>query len=178
MVEPLRLSTLARRRGTHVVPVVLATTLQLAGCSSFGPATLKPGDGVDIARQKLGLPSAEHRRPDGTLRLEYATGPFGKRTYMLDFDAQGRLTGWENVLDEAHFSRIAAGISQGELRQKLGMPSKVWQVRYHDQTVWSYRFDGPFCQLFHVGITPQGIVEDTSYGPDPLCEIRDRFGRL
>jgi hypothetical protein len=164
--------------GAAAALAVFAATLQFSGCASFGPATLKPGDGVDIARQKLGAPSAEHRRADGTLRLEYATGPFGKRTYMLDFDAQGRLAGWENVLDEAHFGRIAAGLSQHALREALGTPSKVWQVRYHDQTVWSYRFDGPFCQLFHVGITPQGVVEDTSYGPDPLCEVRERFGRF
>jgi hypothetical protein len=158
--------------------VALAAGLALCGCANFGPATLQPGDDLDAARRKLGTPTAEHRRADGTLRLEYATGPFGKRTYMIDFDTQGRLTRWENVLDEAHFNRIAAGLSQGELRAALGMPSKVWQVRYHDQTVWSYRYDGPFCQLFHVGITPQGIVEDTSYGPDPLCEVRERFGRF
>jgi hypothetical protein len=43
-------------------------------------------------------------------------------------------------------------------------------VRYRDQTVWSYRFENIFCQAFHVGISPAGVVEDTSFGPDPRCE--------
>jgi ribulose-5-phosphate 4-epimerase/fuculose-1-phosphate aldolase len=76
--------------------------------------------------------------------------------------------------DEAHFNRIQPGITRDELRRQLGEPSRVWQVRYHDQTVWSYRFDGRFCLVFHVGITPQGVVEDTSYGPDAGCEGRNR----
>jgi hypothetical protein len=48
--------------GAAAALAVFAATLQFSGCASFGPATLKPGDGVDIARQKLGAPSAEHRR--------------------------------------------------------------------------------------------------------------------
>jgi hypothetical protein len=42
------------------------------------------------------------------------------------------------------------------------------------QTVWAYRYETPFCQWFQVGIDARGKVMDTSYGPDPLCEGRDR----
>jgi hypothetical protein len=133
----------------------------------------QPGDALADVRQRLGEPTAEHPLQGGRLRLEYATGPFGKHTWMADFDAQGRLQTFEDVLTEAQFARIEAGISTEQLRLQLGRPSRVWAVRYHDQTVWSYRYFSPACLLFHVGITPQGIVEDTSYGPDPLCERRN-----
>jgi hypothetical protein len=139
--------------------------------------TIVNGESVTAVRQRLGTPSAEHAQPDGGSRLEYGGGSFGTRTLMVDIDAQGRVLGAENVRDEAHFNRVQAGISLAELRRQLGEPSRVWGVRYRNQTVWSYRFESPFCQIFNVGITPQGIVEDTSYGPDPLCEDDQRFGQ-
>jgi hypothetical protein len=147
---------------------------QLAACATGLPNHLQPGARVDDVLRQLGPSNAEHRLPDGGRKLEFASGPFGKTTYMVRFDAQGRMLAWENVLDEAHFNQISAGMTQQQLLQALGRPSKVWAVRYHAQTVWSYRFEGRSCELFHVGITPQGVVEDTSYGPDPLCE-RDVF---
>jgi hypothetical protein len=143
----------------------------MAGCAGVLPYSLKPGASVDEVLRSAGRPGAEHALPGGGHKLEYSSG---NQTYMLEFDPQGRLQSWENVLDEAHFNRIRAGITSRQLREQLGEPAMVWRVRYRDQTVWSYRFHGPFCQLFHVGITPAGIVEDTGYGPDPRCEREER----
>lgn len=140
----------------------------LVACA--GPGSLKVGDPEELVRQRLGRPSGEHVLTSGERRLEYAAGAYGKQTYMVDVDAQGRLVRWENVLDEAHFNRIHAGMTREQLREQLGPPSRVWGVRYHDQTIWSYRYEVLFCQMFNVGITPQGTVEDTSFGPDPLCD--------
>ena len=64
--------------------------------------------------------------------------------------------------------------SQAQLRELLGPPSWTWQVQFHDQTVWSYRYDNPFCQVFHVGLTPAGIVEDSAHGLDPACDHDNR----
>jgi hypothetical protein len=44
--------------------------------------------------------------PDGTQRLEFARGPFGRHTYMVDLDAQGRVANVEQVLDARHFARV------------------------------------------------------------------------
>lgn len=150
----------------------MASLCLLAGCASGLPNRLQPGASVDEVLQQLGPSTAEQALPGGGRRLEFASGPFGKATYMVEFDARGHMQGWQNVLDEAHFDQITAGMTLQQLRERLGPPSKVWAVRYHDQTVWSYRSEGRRCELFHVGITPRGIVEDTSYGPDPLCERR------
>jgi outer membrane protein assembly factor BamE (lipoprotein component of BamABCDE complex) len=151
----------------------LCAVLLSACATSYSPASLKPGDSIDLAKQQMGPPTGEYRLADGGTRLEFARGPRGKQTFMLDFDAQGRLIRSVQVLDEAHFNELRAGMSGDQVLATLGRPAEVWSVRYHRQTVWSYRFEGPFCQLFHVGLTPAGVVEDTSYGPDPLCERRD-----
>ena len=147
----------------------LTVGLALTGCAL---SALQPGTPLVDARQRLGRPSVEHALPDGRRRLLY---PMGLQTQALEFDLQGRLVRAENVLDEAHFSRIAPGMSREEVRRQLGNPSRVWGVRYRNQTVWSYSFDDLFCRQFHVGLTPEGAVDDTSYGPDPRCEERRFF---
>lgn len=154
----------------------VAAVALLVGCAAYAPA-LKAGDSIETATATMGAPTGRHGRSDGGTRLEFARGPYGKHTYMLDFDAQGRLLQWEQVLDEAHFAQVQAGLTVPQLRYQLGSPVRIWQIHYRDQTVYSYRFDSWACQLFHVGISPAGVVEDTSFGPDPLCERRDRFGR-
>lgn len=148
----------------------LLVVLLLCACASPWTTSIRPGDTADDLRQRIGPPTAEHVLPNGERRLEYWSGSFGLNTMMVDIDAQGFILGSENVRDEAHFNRIQPGINRDQLRQQLGTPSKVWRVRYRDQTVWSYKFWGPFCLIFHVGINPRGIVEDTSYGPDPACD--------
>jgi hypothetical protein len=158
--------------------MALAAGVLLAGCAGLRSPTFEPGDTAADVRQRMGVPTAEHLLPDGVRRLEYSGGTFGRQTLMVDFDAQGRFVRVENVRDEAHFNAIRPGITVDELRAQIGGPSWVWGVRYRDQTVWSYRFETPFCLVFNVGISPAGIVEDTSYGPDPACGGgRDRLGR-
>ena len=146
----------------------------LAGCAGL-PRALKLGQSVDEVQQRHGRPSADYVRPDGGRKLEYASQPSSRHTYMLHFDAQGRLQRWEDVLDEEHFSHVRPGMTTRQLREHLGPPSMEWHVRYHDQVVWTYRFQTSLCIVFHVGVTPQGIVEDSGYGPDERCEKLERF---
>ena len=79
------------------------------------------------------------------------------------------------ALTEARFDAIEAGLTRQQLLERLGPPGRVWAVHYHDQTVWTYRYDNTQCKVFHVGLTPQGVVEDTAYGPDPMCDREGRF---
>jgi hypothetical protein len=161
-------------RSRLTVVTVCAAGVLLAASAGCGTTTILPGDTAADVQQRLGAPTAEHLLPDGVRRLEYSGTLQGKQTLMVDFDAQGRFLRAENVRDEVHFNSIRAGITVDELRAQIGRPSYVWGVRYRNQTVWSYRYRTPFCIVFHVGITPTGIVEDTSYGPDPMCQ--PRFG--
>ena len=143
----------------------------LAGCAN-DPAKLAPGMPVEALQERLGPPTAEYALPDGGRRLEYARGPFGKQTWMLDLDARGTLVAANQVLTEKRFNLIRAGMSREELLRELGRPSATSMVGWHQkQIVWSYRYDSLFCQWFQVGIDPQkGTVVDSGYHPDPLCD--------
>jgi hypothetical protein len=145
----------------------------LLGCATYGPPSLQPGASVEDANRALGKPTGEYALPAGGKRLEFARGPFGKHTYMLDFDAQGRMQRWEQVLTEARFNAVLAGMPNDEVLLALGHPSEQSTLSWQRQTVWSYRFETLFCRWFQIGIDVNGRVADTGYAPDPLCEAKD-----
>ncbi len=146
----------------------------VSACSSYGPQSLGQGASLDDITRAMGVPTGEAALPGGGKRLEYARGPYGRHTYMLEFDAQGQLQRWEQVLDEQHFNAIRSGMDAAEVLTQIGRASEQYVVGWQaKQTVWAYRYETPFCQWFQVGIDAHGKVMDTAYGPDPLCDVGD-----
>ena len=149
----------------------------VAGCTGYSPAGFTAGATREQVAQAMGQPTGLYPLPGGGSRVEYARGPFGKQTYMLDFDAQGRLQQWQQVLTEKNFDELPAGIDQNEVLMRLGRPSSRFGIHYQNETVWAYRYESPFCKWFQVGIGPEGKVLDTAYGTDPLCDHDGRGPR-
>lgn len=151
-----------------------AAACTMAACAGYAPGPeLRVGADAQEATRAMGPPTGRYALPGGGTRLEYARGPFGKHTYMVDTDAQGRVLGWQQVLDEAHFNAIAPGITADELRLRLGRPSNVRGGGWQGGEVWSYRYDAIFCQWWQASVI-DGRVRDVAYAPDPLCEVNDR----
>lgn len=153
----------------------LGAVLVLGACAFVNPGAVPRGSSAEQVIERLGPPTGSFALPDGARRLEYARGPFGKQTWMFDFDARGGLAEVSQVLTEKRFNQVRAGLSIDELRLALGRPSETGQVGWQDQIVWSYRYESPFCQWFQVGIDRQGRVVDTGYAPDPACDDREAF---
>ncbi len=148
----------------------LGSIFLLSACASFTPGRLAAGTPLTEAVRTLGPASFEYALPNSSKRLEYAGGTYGKQTWMLDFNAAGTLTASTQVLTETRFNQVLAGMSQDDVLQRLGHPSEQSVLALQKQTVWSYRFEGPFCVWFQVGIGADGRVVDTGYLPDPVCE--------
>jgi predicted small lipoprotein YifL len=142
----------------------------VAGCASYGPQALPPGASLADVTRAMGPPSGEYALPEAGRRVEFARGPYGHHTWMLDFDAGGRLRGWTQVLGEKSFNDILAGMGRDEVLSRIGHPSETYRIAFQDRTLWSYRFEDLFCRWFQVGFDPAGRVVDTGYGPDPMCE--------
>lgn len=159
-----------------LAPTVALAAAALAGCASYGPGSLRPGQTAAEVEADMGPPTGRHARPDGGMRLEFARGPFGKHTWMVDLDGAGRVQRWEQVLTEAHFGQIVPGMGRDQLRYRLGRPGDVMGI-WRGASVWSWRYETPFCQWFRVTVEPDGTVRDAGYGPDPVCEVNDRDER-
>lgn len=151
----------------------LALALVAAACTSYGPGAVRPGQTLAEAVAQMGPPTGRRPLADGGERLEFARGPFGRHTYMLDFDVQGRLVRQEQVLREEVFDRVRPGMRAEEVRALLGRPGHVSGI-WRGGTVWSWRYESPFCQWFQVTLEPDGTVRDAGRGPDPLCETNDK----
>lgn len=145
----------------------------LAACSSYGPAALRPGLSTAEVEADMGPATGRYPRPEGGMRLEFARGPFGKHTYMVDLDSAGRVQRWEQVLREDLFNQVMPGMRDSELRYRLGRPANVSGI-WRGASVWSWRYESPFCVWFQVTVEPDGTVRDSGYGPDPLCEVNDK----
>jgi len=163
-------------RASRLLPA-LALAALLGACAVAGPQNYAKGSSAASVIQGMGPPTGQYVSPSGGRRLEYAGGTFGRRTTMFDFDASDQLVNAEQVLTEARFNAIKAGMSSAEVLSQIGRPATTWPIPRQRQIVWSYRYESPFCQWFMVGMSPEGQVVDTAYGPDPLCED-DFFSRF
>ena len=149
--------------------------LLVAGCASYQPDQLRTGMNQAEVTQTLGLKLTDrYPGPNGQTRLEYATGPFGRITWMVDLDAQGRAIGWTQVLNEASFRSVqtqAAGKDQQWLQYTLGRPADVMQLGWLGGSVWSYRYPTNDCLWFQVTLNKDGTLRDGGgYGIDPRCD--------
>jgi hypothetical protein len=163
----LLFSALRLRASTLWVAIAMSGC---AGLGAYGPGPLQPGARVDDARARMGEPTGRYALPAGGERLEYARGPYGRHTFMLDFDAGGRLLTWTQVLTERNFATIQPGQSRDEVLRTLGRPSDVRDLSFQKRSLWSYRYEAVFCQWFQVSLDRQDRVVEAGYGPDPLCD--------
>ena len=146
----------------------------LTGCAGLEPAhELRIGHSQEQVGQLMGAPSARHAMPDGTQRLEFARGPAGRTTWMVDLDANGRVRVAEQVLNEASFQRVVEGLSAAELQRMIGRPGHragEWQNR----ETWSWRYPTNDCLWFSVTLSAEGrTTGGGAYMPDPACDARD-----
>lgn len=149
----------------------LAGVSLLSACSSYGP----PGDLAGATREtivaRMGPPDVQ-RTVEGGTRLEYPRGPYGRHTYFVYLDADGRATRSEQVLTEARFNQITPGMTQDALLLALGRPSEVWRLGRNWGTVWNYRYENNFCLWFQIEVTQEQTVRSAGYGEPPECNRR------
>jgi hypothetical protein len=149
--------------------LLAAVALASAACTTLDPMTSLPiGTPIEQARQTFGL-SGEYPLPDGGRRLEIRQH---RQTYMLDFDAAGRLVAKRPVLTPEVFATMKPGMTSGDVLALIGHPVDTFPVGWQQLNVWSYRFPSPEgdCVLWQVSISnPTGLVTDVGPNMDPAC---------
>lgn len=153
--------------------VLLALVAGLAGCAGYGPGGLPLGASSADVTQKMGPPTGRHALDGGGWRLEFARGPYGRHTYMLDFDANDRLLRAEQVLTEENFNALQIGMSRAEVLRRIGRPSNTRYLPRQRHQLWSYRYETPFCIWFQVSLDTDDRVAELGHNLDPICEARD-----
>ncbi len=155
--------------------MLASVALAASSCGVLTPPGALPlGAPIDEARHAFGGPSDEYPLPGGGTRLEFRQH---KQTYMLDFDAGGRLVSKQQVLTLATFATIKPGMTRADVLLRIGHPVGVFPVGWQKLQVWNYRFGGieGDCVLFQVSISNStGLVSDVGQGMDPACDAPSR----
>ncbi len=161
--------------------LLAALAVALHGCANYQPQQIRPGQSEAEVLGLMGKPTGRYPGPQGQTRLEFATGPYGRVTWMVDFDAAGKVLGWDQVLDEAHFTRVQLnyqGKDQQWLRYTLGRPGEVRGGGWQGGQVWSWRYPTNECLWYQVSILDDGLLRDGgAYGIDPRCDPPSPSGR-
>jgi hypothetical protein len=164
------------RRSASLTWAALAVAAALAGCASlpggYDPGPLKAGDSEQAVLTRMGAPTERQTGVPGVAqRLVYARGPMGKHTFMIDLDAQGRVTGWFNALEPQRLRQIVRGARQEDLRRRYGPPAEVRRLAFEGRSLWAWRFPTYDCEWFVATFDAEGRVLDAGVMTDPRCDI-------
>ena len=154
----------------------LACALALVGCSGYSPKGLQAGTPEAEVIGTMGPPTGRYALPQGGTRLEFARGPAGKETFMVDFDPAGRMVDWEQVMDLWYLTRIEPGLSVEDVLMRVGHPVSTMPIGRQHLVVWNYRYPNNDCLWFQISIGDDGKVISGGQGTDPQCDPGDRRG--
>jgi hypothetical protein len=142
----------------------LLAAVLAAGCAGINVDGLKPGATQAEVRAQLGTERASYALPGGAKRLEFRGS--GAQTFMVDFDAAGRMQQAVQVLNETNFRNIKAGMTRDDVLATLGQPDNIMSGGRQGGEVLSWNFRNTQCQWFQVGIGADG--RSTSGGSQAL----------
>jgi hypothetical protein len=152
--------------------VAVALAALLTACATPPPA---PGTAREDVLRAWGPPTATYALPEGEERLEYATGPFGRTTWMIDLDATGRVRQARQVLNEAEFLQVQIRAGSGEMTREellrwIGTPGERRGGGWAGGEVWSWRYPTNDCLWFQASVADSGRVTSAAFGADPVCD--------
>jgi hypothetical protein len=164
----------------RLVGALAAALLALAaGCAGMGsPRSLAPGASEAEVIAVMGRVTGRYTFKDGGTRLEFARGPQGRETWMIDFDAAGRMIDSNQVMNLTYLMSIEPGMTTDEVLVRIGNPGNMQRVARQGITLWNYRYPTNDCLWFQIAIGPDNRVVSGSQGTDPQCDPGDRRGGL
>jgi hypothetical protein len=160
--------------------MTLLLALAGTGCATYKPQDIRAGQTEAELQALMGQPTGRYAGPNGQSRIEFATGPWGRTTWMVDVDASGKVLAWGQVLNETAFNYVQLnyqGQDQQWLRYTLGRPGQVRGGGWQGGQVWSWRYPTNECLWYQVSVLDGGKLRDGgAYGIDPSCDAPSGIG--
>ena len=148
----------------------LAVLVAAAGCAALQQPPITVGQSEAAVVAALGPPTGRYTLPAAGQRLEYATGPYGRTTRMVDLGADGRVIASSQVLTEANFAQVRDGMPRDEVLRLLGRPADK-AGEYMNRQTWSWRYPTNDCLWARITFEPDGRVRGgASFLSDPFCD--------
>jgi len=140
---------------------ILAAALLAGGCASYSGMSLVPGQSSETeVRATMGTPALAFDEGGGARRLVYPRGPLGLETFMVDIGPDGRVRSIGNVLDDATFYQVQAGMTKDEILRLIGPPGETMGFPLSRTHAWDYRYMDTwgYLAIFSVTFNEQDVV--------------------
>jgi hypothetical protein len=144
------------------------------GCASYGGRGLIPGIATQAdTRAVMGQPAAIYPAAPGAgyaESWEYPHQPMGRQTYMVRFDAAGKVLRVDQVLDLKNLTALRYGIDTTQtVRQVFGKPGQIsGPHRIYGGPIWDYfAYDGQRRIIISVSFDAAGKLRAAGEVPDP-----------
>ena len=147
--------------------------LLLAGCASYGGMGLEPGKATAAdVRAKMGEPTTVRKLADGGEVLWYSRLPYGRESFAVRLDKDGRLASIEQRLTSDHIAKVVPNKSSAEdVLDTLGPPYRVLDLPRQERKAWEYQLKGNFTpQVLYVQLSADNVVRE-------LVQIEDQAPR-
>jgi len=169
--------------GARRFTLALAAAL-LCACTTLMPVqegTKLVGQPKAAVQARFGPPTDIYNLPDGTSRWIYSQQPMGQYAYGAEFDRNGDLTSFRNMLSTLELYKAQIGTwTREDVAEHFGvtrlpveyfprMRNEVWSYRFRHEDVWP--------SLFHFYFDDAGVLRRTQITPDPLYDPDERFRR-
>ncbi|MCU0774707.1 MAG: hypothetical protein MUC74_09400 [Ideonella sp.] len=154
----------------------------VAGCAGYAPPRDAVGQPIAALQQQLGPPTSTYAMSNGAKRVEFARGPMGRHTWMLDVDPGGRVLRSEQVVDPGgrvlrseqvltpeRFAQVRDGMSADDVLRLIGRPGETRSGGYQGGEVWNWRYATNECLWFELSII-EGRAKGPAYAIDPRCD--------
>jgi len=154
--------------------VLIAALAVLAGCALFRPPLAQGQTEAEVLAM-LGKPTARHAMPQGITRLEYASGPWGYETWMVDLDGSGKVVAFDQVRNEPALYQLqptVPGMTSDDLLRALGTPSERRPGGRAGGQVWSWRFPNTECRWFQVSLSDDLRAQSANFAIEQACDTR------
>jgi len=155
----------------HLLIALLAAASLLAACDEQRAARLEEGISTESdVRRQFGEPAQITERADGSKLLSYPRQPEGWTNYEdeAEVGADGKLTALRQLLTEANFAKVQAGMSDLAVGKLLGRHAK--ELRYATrpgETVRRWHVQrGQDKKVFDVTFDADGKVLSSNLGDD------------
>lgn len=157
------------RRCLSIISLAAAALL-ISACAGYDPNDRLIGSSRDQVVEVLGAPSMERSSAEGYVMM-YPRGPFGKHTYFVYLNEDGKVMRWAQVLNEKNFDRIKPGMHRDEVIMIIGEAKDTFGLARDRGYVWNYRYITPHCFWFQIEFTREDVVRSTGYGKPTECRI-------
>jgi len=153
----------------------------LSACAQLQPVPTGQkliGQPQAAVQQTFGQPTDTFQFDDRTSRWIYSMQPTGRYAYAADFDPQGRLTNFRQMLQTTELYKAQVGTwTKRDVEEHFGKPREPTQYYpLMKRQVWSYRFlhEDQWPSMFNFYFDDAGVLQQTQITPDPLYNGRFR----